>query len=818
MSAGDFVPDFAEIERLWNEVADAPAEERERILAAAPEEVRREVESLLAADRDAGDFLDAPARRATIEPGTRIGHYEVVALLGSGGMGEVYRARDARLGRDVALKILAPDLWDSTSAAGRFAREARAASALNHPNLVHLYDVATEPTPFIAMELVEGETLRHKLRAGAELPLLLRALTGAARGLARAHAAGIVHRDLKPENIMITSDGEAKVLDFGLAKVTHVARATREQSFLTTRAGLVVGTIGYMSPEQAQGERVDHRSDIFSFGCILFEAAVGRRPFESDSLIDTLHKIVHAPVPSMRQWNAALPRRLQTLVERCLEKKPDARFQSMEHVALALEELLRGDARAFTRRRTLRWPRALAAIAVAALCTLPIRSSAPLGTRGPVAVMPFAASRAADAYLGAGIAAGVAERLASIQRIEVLPDATVREFAAKRRPLHAGLVVAGRLDRSGERLHVTVTVGGETHAFAGTASDLPRLEREVAQTVARALGADLPRGDDRALVRADTASPRAYDAFLRGRYEWNRWTDGGWRKAIEHFEEATVADPLFAAAYAGLSDAYAQLALYNSMPPAEAWPKAKAAALKALELDPGLGEAHMSLAVVRTWYEWDLAAAEPGYRRAIALSPRSPEARLAYALHLGVAGRAVEGVREAQRAVELNPISGIAHRTLADLLQIVGDESRYAAHARRFAGLHPDDPISHYHLALSAQSLGREHEAFRHISRYEALSGTAPAQLAAYEDAFRRGGLRAYWHAAARADEAAGHAPTTVAISYALAGDRDRALAAIERGIERHDAFILWTRTYPMFAFLRDDPRYQALMARLSAR
>ena len=824
-------PDFAAVERLWNEVADAPAEERERVLAAAKPAVRREVESLLAADREAGDFLDAPARRATIESGTRIGPYELIGLLGSGGMGEVYRARDPRLGREIALKILAPDLWDSASAAARFAREARAASALNHPNIVHLYDVATEPTPFIAMELVEGGTLRQKLtrdspaqrRSGGphytvELPALLRALTGAARGLARAHAAGIVHRDLKPENIMITPGGEAKLLDFGLAKVTDVARATSEQSLLTTRAGLVVGTIGYMSPEQAQGERVDPRSDIFSFGCILFEVAAGRRPFESDSLIDTLHKIVHAPVPSMRQWNAALPRRLQTLVERCLEKKPEARFQSMEEVALALEELLRRDEPALTQRRIARWPRAVAAMAVAAVCTLPMRSSAPLHASGPVAVMPFAASRAADAYLGDGIAAGVAERLASIDRIEVVPNETVREFASQRRALPAGVVVAGRLERDGDRLHVTATVGDETHAFAGTLSELPRLERDVAQTVARALGADLPRGDDRALVRADTSSPRAYDAFLRGRFEWNRWTNDGWRRAIAHFEEATIADPLFAAAYAGLSDAYAQLALYNAMPPGEAWPKAKAAALKALELDPNLGEAHMSLAVVRTWYEWDLAAAEPGYRRAIALSPRSPEARLAYALHLGVAGRAAEGVREAQRAVELNPISAIAHRTLADLLQIVGDHQRYAAHARRFAGLHPDDPISRYHLALSAQFLGREEEAFDHIRRYETLSGTAPAQLAAYEAAFRRGGMRGYWHAAARAGEAAGDGPIVVAIASALAGDRERTLAAIERGIERHDAFILWSRTYPMFAFLRDDPRYQALMARLSPR
>ena len=697
-------PDFAAVERLWNDVADAPPAERERLLAAAGEEVRREVESLLAAERRAGDFLDAPPRRAAIDPGTRVGPYEIVALLGSGGMGEVYRARDVRLGREIALKLLAPDLWDSPTAAARFAREARAASALNHPGIVRVYDVATEPVPFIAMELVEGETLRQKLGAGAGLPSILRALSGAARALGRAHAAGIVHRDLKPENIMITPEGEARLLDFGLAKVTDVARAGGEPTLLTTRAGLVVGTAGYMSPEQAQGERLDHRSDVFSFGCILFEAAAGRRPFESDSLIDTLHKIVHAPVPSMRQWNAALPRRLQALVERCLEKKPEARFQTMEEVALALEELLRRDAGSLARHRLSRRPRALAAAAVALVCSLTMHSAVP----PPVL-----------------------------------------------------------------------------------------------------------RAPQRALVRADTTSPRAYDAFLRGRFEWNRWTDAGWRKALEHFQEATIADPLFAAAYAGLSDSYAQLALYHSMPPAEAWPKAKAAALKALELDPGLGEAHMSLAVVRTWYDWDLAAAEEGYRRAIALSPRSPEARLAYALHLGVAGRAAEGVGEAERALELNPISAIAHRALADLLMMVGDRPRYAAQARRLAGLHPDDPISHYHLALSAQFLGREEEAFRHIRRYEELCDTPPAQLAAYAEAFRRGGMRGYWLAAARAGEAAGMAPIVVAMAWALGGEPTRALPAIERGIERRDAFILWTRAYPMFAPLREDPRYQALMARL---
>lgn len=815
---------FAEVERLWHEVADAPASERERLLAAAEPDLRREVESLLAADDEAGDFLDGPACRDAIETGTRIGVYEIVAPLGSGGMGEVYRAHDPRLGREVALKILAPDLWDSPTAAARFAREARAASALNHPNIVHVYDVASEPAPFIAMELVEGETLRQKLRGPVNLEATLRALAGAARGLAKAHAAGIVHRDLKPENIMITPAGEAKLLDFGLAKVTAVAPSDGERSLLTTRRGLVAGTIGYMSPEQAQGERVDHRSDVFSFGCILFEVAAGRRPFESDSLVDTLHKIVHAPVPSMRQWNAALPRRLQALVERCLEKKPDARYQSMDDVAQALDDVLRRDARALDRRRASRVPRIAAAIVVTAVSMVISRAWTPSRATGRVAVLPFATAGVGD-YLGEGFAAGLAERLGRAGGIEVAPHTAVRELVQRGRAgevqasLRVATMIDGRVERRGDRLSVTARMparGWQT-TVEGALTDVPRLERELARSLAGALGVHATTAEDRALIRADTASARAYDAFLRARYEWNRWTDDGWQKAIELYEEAVIADPLFAAAHAGLSDSYTQLALYGMIPPERGWTEAKAAALRALELDPDLGEAHMSLGTVRTWREWDFGAAEESYRKAITLSPRSPEVRLAYALHLGAAGRAAEGVREAERAVELNPVSLIAHRALADLLMILGDLARYEAQARRLDELHPREPNGAYHRGLAAQWLGNEEEAFRHLLRYDRMVETPPSRLAAREAAFRRGGIRAYWRMTARDDEAAGLGSITLATEYALAGNYDRALQWIERGVERREAFILWTRSYPMFAPLRGDPRYEALIAKMTA-
>lgn len=842
---------FDQVARIWEAVADLdPAAQTAALDEACRDqpELRREVESLLAADGRAGSFLDRavidPAALRppeSLPPGTALGVYQIVAPLGSGGMGEVYRARDPRLGRHVAIKILSPDLWNNRRALARFEREARAASALNHPTIVQIHEIETatidrgespEGVRYIAMELIEGQTLRDRLSDGASLHDALRWLITAAQGLARAHAAGIVHRDLKPENIMITLDGFPKLLDFGLAKLVDAEPGGAMAS--ATREGMAMGTAGYMSPEQVQGKPVDHRSDIFSFGCIVHEVFAGHRAFESDSLIDTLHNIVHRQAPPMRRNGRSASRALQSIVDRCLAKSPEDRFASIEDAAAALSAVVAS--KDFERGGPWRRRAAAAVVAIAILGSIAYGWRFLPGTPAPVSqpathpsigIMPFAAAAESDVYLAEGLAERAAEHLARAGSLRIVPTAAVREALARgsRETIGASLrihtLVTGRLERRDEKLRVTLEVtdlrdgSRRLTTLERRIDEIPALQQDIVQSLVTTLAFPARDLGNRALVRNETNDTQAYDFFLRGRLEWNRWTESGFRKAIEHFDSALLHDPMFANAHAGISDSYTQLALNNFMAPTEAWPRAKAAALRAITLDPNLGEAHMSLAVVLTWHDWDFTRAEDSYRRAVALSPRSPEVHLAYGFHLAVTGRFVEANREMERARDLNPVSTIAGIAVTESLWFLGDHKRYLAEARQLALMHPEVPNAAYHHGYALQLSDDAKGALRELLRSEELSGASKAELSALQAGFNRDGLEGYWAAVAARYERTGRQQLDCAQSWMLAGEEEKALDAIEKGLKRREAFILWVKSYPMFAPLRENARYQKLVSQM---
>ena len=702
-----------------------------------------------------------------------ISHYRIVSMLGAGGMGEVYLAEDSALGRKVALKLLPSEFVSNDERLRRFVQEARAAAALNHPNIAHIYEVGEAGgIHLIAMEFVDGETLTSKLHTDRKnLSCLLKILSQVAEGLAKAHSAGIVHRDLKPDNIMVTRDGYAKILDFGLAKVIESQNSLGAGEEAPTAmmpiqplstAGTVMGTVGYMSPEQAQGKAVDQRSDIFSFGCILYEAATGRRAFEGDSAIDTLHKIIYGAPPPITDFNSAAPADLQRIVRRCLAKDPEKRYQTIRDVANDLEDLRRqiaSDAEAEYSAPV----RAASAAAHGARETASAPSGASSRTPAPsisgaeyliggikryrrsalivfvlvsitavgigyfyyagvgakaidsIAVLPFV-NTGGDGdteYLSDGIAETMINSLTQLQQLRVIARTTAFRYKGKDvdpqevgRELKVRAVLMGRVRQIGNMLTiqadlVDATTGAQLwgEEYNRRITDLLAVKQEIAREIVEKLRLRLTGQEQQQLTRHDTTNPEAYQFYLRGRYHWNKRTADGLKKAIEQFQQATALDPGFSLGYAGLADCYLLLEQYAGTPASENLPHAKAAAERALQIDDSLAEAHASLASYH-YQSWEWEEAEKEFKRAISLNPNYPTARHWYQLYLRTRGRMGEALAEIKRAQELDPLSPILFVNTAFVYFMNGDIDSCMEQAQRLVELDP-------HFSLAYEPLGR---------------------------------------------------------------------------------------------------------------
>jgi serine/threonine protein kinase/tetratricopeptide (TPR) repeat protein len=825
---------------------------------------------------------------------TQLGRYEIRSLLGAGGMGEVYLAQDTSLNRKVALKVLPPEVASNEDRMRRFKQEAISAASLNHPSIAHVYEIGeADGLNFIAMEYVEGTTLRNKIhQEQEELSKLLRALQHVAEGLAKAHDAGIVHRDLKPDNVMITPDGHGKVLDFGLAKLVEQpvsgSLSSEEPTILQhSTPGVILGTAGYMSPEQAQGKtrEVDHRSDIFSFGCILFEAITGHRAFAGSDTIDRLNKIIREPAPAISTFNPSAPGDLQRIVRRCLAKDPEQRYQNIKDVAIELKEIRREmqetatpiststtdirtpttvvqDPSAVTnaapsssstrassaefivneikrhKMATVLGSALLLILAVAAIFGIRsyLHASSTEAAVESIAVIPFV-NQNKDAnfeWISDGLTESIINNLTQLPNLKVIARSSVFRYKGREGdPLAVGkelgvrAVLTGRLMQRGDTMLISAELvdirdnkqlWGEQ--YERQLADMLSVQREIAREITNNLRPTLSGVDRSRMDKQYTANPEAYQLYLKGRFYWNKRTPADFHKAITFFQQAIGKDPNYALAYSGLSDTYALLTVYTSEPPRELMPKAKAAALKALELDDKLAEAHASLAQIVVYYDYDLAAAEKQYRRALELNPNYATAHQWLAEHLSTMRRHDEAIAEIKRALELDPLSVIMNRIYGDMLVSARRFDEAIEQYRKTLELDPNFPTAHFFLGRAYSAKGMYDQAVEEYTAAGRRSSLPPDVIAKASDAYKKSGWKGYLQASldqilAAQSSKARFPPFVVASFYAQLGKKDQAILWLEKGYDERDFRMTLIGVAWEFDSLRSDPRFVDLMRRI---
>ncbi len=743
----------------------------------------------------------------TLPAGYRIAQYEIMSPLGSGGMGEVYRARDPRLGRDVAIKVMAAHIAADPEMRRRFETEARAVASLSHSAILSIYEmVLAEGVPCAVMELLEGQNLRERMQQG---PLQWRDAVHIASavgdGLAAAHTRGIVHRDLKPENIFLTKDGHVKILDFGLAvhRLDGVADSDGP-TVAQTATGTVLGTFGYMSPEQVHGERVDGRTDVFSLGCVLYEMLTGRRAFPGSTPQEMLAQVLHG-TPDLSAVDPLAPKELRAIVSRAVERDLSRRFESAQDMSAALMALLTGTG------VTIKGPRR---------------------TRGKsLAVLPFTNAGADPQleYLTDGITESVINSLSQLNGIRVVPRSLVFRYKGLQAdPATVGLALNARTILSGQvtqhddliviqaELVDTVTesqLWGEQ--FRQRASDVMAVQEEIAWRISEALRLKLTPRQKTRLRKRHTVSPEAYEEYLRGRHHWNHWKPESFRRALEHFERAIEIDPTYALAYAGLGDAYATLAYYACIPPEDGFPRARAAALRALAIDPDLADAHATLGVERLFWGWDWVAAEQELQRAIEMNPKLSTARTFYGLFLCTAGRFDEALAEARLGRSLDPLSSFANIGVAWVHHFSGNDEAAVRTSLRARELTPGFEEAGNMLIGCYEALGRFEEAARLMNQQPcwgmSLDGT---QLM---EAFRAGGREGYLRKRLELMAHAGAGPQLYfnhAIVHRLLGNDETAIDFLERMVDAHVGGVVFVGVDRILSGLAGKARYDALVKR----
>ena len=765
----------------------------------------------------------------TLNPGTRLGPYEILAPLGAGGMGEVYRAGDSRLGREVAVKVLPEHLAQNPTARARFEREAKAVAALSHPNILAIHDVGVAGSVHYAVtELLEGETLRRRLEhSGLSPRKAVEIAVALADGLAAAHSKDITHRDLKPENIFLTADGRVKILDFGLARWAPSASDQAATVDAETAEGTVMGTVGYMSPEQVRGEPAGAPSDIFSLGCVLYEMVAGQRAFGRPTGPETMSAILRDDPPPLADAE------LQRIVAHCLEKSPGERFQSARDLGFALKASGTKPAPAGDQRR-----RSLPFVGVAALVLLALALYALLDRRreaiNSLAVLPFA-NVGADPnteYLSDGITESLINGLSQLPNLSVKSRGLVQRYKGKEadaqaagRELGVAAVLTGRVTQRGDGLAISIElVDAKTgnqifgEQYSRKLADVLALQEEISRDITGKLRLRLSGEQKKTLAKRPTENAEAFQLYLKGRYHWNKRSPEGIQTAIEYFQQAIAKDPGYALAYSGLADSYTLLGNFYLLPAREVYPKTRDAATKALELDEKLAEAHTSLAAFKTWYEWDWKGADREFRRAIELNPNYATAHHWYAYWFLAAGRGEEAVRQVKRAVELEPVTLPINALYGFMLYCNRQYDEVIEQERKTLEMDPNFGLARLTLGTAYLQKGRYAEAIAEFEKTPPHFGGGPGSVLlarAYAMSNRTTEALRMLEELKKGPQLGRTWTAQLASAYAQLDRNDEAFAVLEKGYEDRSLRPDQTRLEPALDPLRSDPRWAALMRRV---
>jgi len=777
--------------------------------------------------------------------GQVVSHYRVLTDLGRGGMGHVYKAEDLKLGRLVALKFLSADLARDEQALSRFAREARAASALNHPNICTVYEIDDAGPAFIAMELLEGTTLRQQIRTHVcSVDRILSVGLQVADALDAVHAKGITHRDLKPENIFIDARDRVKLLDFGLAKVARSDESDASDTILVTSTGTVHGTAAYMSPEQARGEEVDGRSDLYALGAVLYEMSTGVRPFGAANSAVLFDAILNRPPKPPGELRRDLPKGLQAVICRLLEKSPNDRYQTAAALLQDLKRLLldaaadvpdltrsarRGAVGGARRQRYAAVATALIGAAiVGAVALRPIVG----GSRrlASVAVIPFADADASAQYVSDGVSTAIMNSLSQLSDLRVVPRALVTRYRSDAadlkqvaRELDVPVLLTGRIKQDGDSLVVEAELTDTAaqsqlwgQRFDRSAADLVAIQEEITVAVAEHLSRRLTAEDRRKLVKRATSNPEAYKLYLQGHSFWDQWTEASIAASLDYYRQATQKDPTYALAYAGLANSYIALSFLNS-PPRVSMPLAKDNVTKALALDDAVPEAHYLLGVVNLYFDWDRAAAERQFQRALALNPRYAAAHYAVGNALVVAGRLEDARAEIEQSVQLDPFSNTWNEQLVVFYSGLGELDRAEDQARKSILRDPTSFWLHLDLAMIMVRRGKAAEALSEFEQADRISGGNPYAIGYLGFGQARAGRRAAaLNTLDRLDAltATRYVPSfTRALVHAGLGDTERSFADLQQAREERECWLLWYFILDgAFDGLKSDPRYAKLL------